>query len=72
MIPAAVIVGVLIGGIIELAAAAWHHARTDGAPPAPSVGISCIGLGNGKGGIWLDPYYARLLKPILEQMGREV
>ena len=58
MIPAAVIVG--------------HHARTDGAPPAPSVGISCIGLGNGKGGIWLDPYYARLLKPILEKMGYEV
>lgn len=52
MIPAAVIAGVLVGVIIGLAAAAWHHARTD-APP-PSTGINAIGLGDGRGGFWMD------------------
>jgi hypothetical protein len=47
------------------------RARTD-APPALSGGISAIGLGDGKGGIALDPYYARLLKPVLEKLDREV
>ena len=69
MIPAFV-VGILIGGIIGWAISSWHHARTD-APPAP-VGISAIGLDNGKGGIYLDPYSARLMRPILEKLGREV
>jgi CspA family cold shock protein len=71
MIPAFV-VDVLIGGIIGWAIAACRHARIDDAPPTPNVGISCIGLGNGKGGLYLDPYYVRLLKPILERLGREV
>jgi hypothetical protein len=50
---------------------AWRHASTI-APPATSVGISAIGLGNGKGGHYLDPHLARMLKPILEKMGMEV
>lgn len=70
MIPAAVIAGVLVGVIIGLAAAAWHHARTD-APP-PSTGINAIGLGDGRGGFWMDSYHARLMRPILKQLGREV
>jgi hypothetical protein len=70
MIPAFT-VGVLIGTIIGWAIAAWRHAATE-APLAPRVGISAIGLGNGKGGFYIDPYYARLLKPVLEKLGREV
>jgi hypothetical protein len=70
MIPAFV-VGVLIGGIIGWAISAWHHAATI-APPAPSVGISAISLGNGKGGHFLDAHHARLLRPILKNLSREV
>jgi hypothetical protein len=70
MIPAFT-VGVLIGGIIGWAISAWHHARTD-APPAPSGGISWVGLGNGRGGHYIDPHFARMMKPILEKMGWEV
>ena len=71
MIPAFV-VGTIIGAIIGWGVSAWRHARTDDAPPALRVGISCVGLGNGKGGFYLDPYYARVLKPVLEKLGREV
>jgi hypothetical protein len=71
MISASSVVGVLIGGIVGAAVVAWRHARTD-APPAPSVGISCVGLGNGKGGIYPDPYYARLIKLIFDKMAMEV
>jgi hypothetical protein len=71
MIPAFV-VGILIGGIVGWAISAWRHARDD-VSPAPSVGISAIGLTDGgKGGIWMDPYHARLMRPILEKMEREV
>jgi hypothetical protein len=67
----AFISGVLIGAVIGWAVTAWRHASTI-APPAPSVGISAIGLGNGKGGHYLDAHYARQLKPILEKLGHEV
>jgi hypothetical protein len=70
MIPAFV-VGVLIGGIIAAAIAAWHNARTI-ASPEPSGSISATGLGSGRGGIWLDPYSARLMRPILERMAKEL
>jgi hypothetical protein len=70
MIPALVAAGVAIGVIIGLAIAGVYHASTTAPPPPPS--ISCIGLGNGKGGQFIDAYYARLLKPILEKMGREL
>jgi hypothetical protein len=62
------IVGVLIGGIIGWAISSWRHARIDVPPPS----IGCLGLTNGKNGIWLDPYYARLLKPILKDLNREM
>jgi hypothetical protein len=70
MIPAFV-VGVLIGGIIGWAIAAWNHARDD-VSPAPNIGISAVGLGNGKGGHYIDSHFARMLKPVLEKMGWEV
>jgi hypothetical protein len=67
----AFVVGILIGGIVGAAAVAWWHAQTD-VSPAPSVGISAISLGNGKGGHFLDAHHARLLRPILKHLGREV
>jgi hypothetical protein len=70
MIPATIIAGVLIGIIIGLAIAGWHHARSNDVPPPPES--SCLGLTNGRPGIWLDSYHARLLKPILKDLGREV
>jgi hypothetical protein len=70
MIPA-LTVGVIIGTIIGLAIVAWRHAATI-APPAPSVDICVIGLDNGQGGHYLDPHFARMLKPILEKLGMEV
>jgi hypothetical protein len=69
MIPAFV-VGVLIGAIAGWAVSAWRAARDDA--PAPSVGISAIGLTNGQRGLWMDPFHARLLKPILERMDKEL
>ena len=65
------IAGAAIGLIAGWAISAWRNARDD-VPPTSSVGISAIGLGDGKGGLWMDAYYARLLKPILEKMGHEV
>jgi hypothetical protein len=72
MIPAFV-VGVLIGAIIGAAAVAWRHASTIAPPMEQHVQWSVLGIGgNGKGAHYIDPHFARMLKPILEKMGMEV
>lgn len=65
------VAGVVIGLIVGWAVSAWQHASI-ASSPASSVGFSAIGLGNGRAGHYLDAHHARLLKPILEQLGREV
>jgi hypothetical protein len=72
MIPAFV-AGILIGIIVGWAISAWCHALTIASPETPSAGISAIGVDwNGNGGAYIDVAHARLLKPILEKLGREV
>jgi hypothetical protein len=63
----AFIAGAAIGLIAGWAISSWRNARDEAPPPS----FSCLGLTNGRPGK-LDPYHERLMRPVLEALGREL